>query len=70
MYLKLGIYIEHEIDGKCAKAIKKMIDGFENVTYCQRLKDLDLFSVEKRLQMKYFHQMLGNVSKKVWDMSR
>ena len=34
---------------KKRKRWTKRIDGFENLTYSQRLKDLDLFSVEGRL---------------------
>ena len=39
------LYIEHEIAENVQRRWTKRIDGFENLTYYQRLKDLDLFSV-------------------------
>ena len=33
----------------CRDDGQKIIDGFENLAYSQRLKDLDLFSIEGRL---------------------
>ena len=46
MCLELGIYIGHEV---MQRRWTKIIYGFEDLTYSQRLKDIDLFSVEGRL---------------------
>ena len=50
MFLELGVYIEHEFTGKYAETTdKKKIDGFENLTHFQGLKDFDLLSVAARV---------------------
>ena len=62
----LGICIGHEITGNVQRRWNKIINGFENITYYQKLKDLDLFSVEGRLlgadlikYWKIFHSKCG-----------
>ena len=51
MCLELGIYIRHEISGKCAETMKKLIDGFKNITYYPRLKDIDFVDTDIAIQI-------------------
>ena len=67
MYLEIGIYIsDRKLLENVQKWWRKKIDGYESLTYSQRLKDLDLFSVQRRLLRtdvikcwKIFHRKCG-----------
>ena len=65
MCLELGIYIKHEIAGKCAE------------TMAERLNDLDLLSVEGRLLIadaikcwEIFHSKCGICPKGIYVLAR